>query len=174
MPGSSQQSVTSSKCSAQVGRNGAMTLKITVNDVPHEVDCPADMPLLWVLRDILGLTGTKFGCGDALCGACTVQIDGVAISSCVTPIGSASGRSIKTIEGIGRTLVGKRVQAAWIKLDVPQCGHCQSGQIVAACALLSQRPSPTEEEIDSAMARIVCRCGMHTRIRAAIQAAAKD
>lgn len=150
-----------------------MTFRISVNDVFHEIDMPGEMPLLWVLRDILGLNGTKFGCGAALCGACTVQVDGAAVPSCVTMLSTVAGKAVTTIEGIGRSSIGKKVQTAWLKLDVPQCGYCQSGQIVAACALLAQRPSPTDADIDTAMARNVCRCGTYPRIRAAIHAAAE-
>jgi isoquinoline 1-oxidoreductase alpha subunit len=150
-----------------------MPLQIRVNDVSHEIDVPGDMPLLWVLRDVLGLNGTKFGCGAALCGACTVQVDGDATPSCVTMVSSVVGKSVTTIEGIGRSPIGRKVQDAWLKFDVPQCGYCQSGQIVAASALLAQRPSPSDADIDSAMARNLCRCGTYPRIRAAIHAAAE-
>jgi isoquinoline 1-oxidoreductase subunit alpha len=132
-----------------------------------------DMPVLWVLRDVLGLTGTKFGCGMALCGACTVQLDGRAIRSCVTPVSAVSGNAITTIEAIGETPAGKKVQDAWIALDVPQCGYCQSGQIMSASALLASNAHPTDADIDAAMAGNICRCGTYGRIRAAIKQAAQ-
>jgi isoquinoline 1-oxidoreductase subunit alpha len=148
-----------------------VTLKI--NGKSHQIDVPSDMPLLWALRDVLGMTGTKFGCGMALCGACTVQLDGQAIRSCVTPVSAAAGKAITTIEAIGATPAGKKVQAAWIALDVPQCGYCQSGQIMSASALLARNPRPTDADIDAAMAGNICRCGTYGRIRAAIQRAAQ-
>ena len=129
-------------------------------------------PLLWVIRDEIGMTGTKFGCGQALCGACTVHLDGVPVRSCQTPLSAAAGKSVTTIEAMASTELGKRVQAAWIALDVPQCGYCQSGQIMSAVALLTDKPKPTEAEIDSAMSGKICRCGTYPRIRAAIQMAA--
>jgi isoquinoline 1-oxidoreductase subunit alpha len=147
-----------------------VTLKI--NGKSHQVDVPPDMPMLWVLRDVLGLTGTKFGCGMALCGACTVQLDGQAIRSCVTPASAAAGKAITTIEAIGATPAGKKVQEAWIAVDVPQCGYCQSGQIMSASALLARNPRPTDADIDAAMAGNICRCGTYRRIRAAIKRAA--
>jgi isoquinoline 1-oxidoreductase subunit alpha len=147
-----------------------VTLKI--NGKSHQIDVPPDMPMLWVLRDVLGMTGTKFGCGMALCGACTVQLDGQAIRSCVTPVNAAAGKAITTIEAIGATAVGKKVQEAWIALDVPQCGYCQSGQIMSASALLARNASPTDADIDAAMAGNICRCGTYGRIRAAIKQAA--
>jgi len=150
----------------------AMT-KLNVNGAAHEVDADAAMPLLWVLRDRLDLTGTKFGCGMALCGACTVHVDGVAVRSCVTPVAQVAGKRITTIEGVGATASGKAVQAAWEKLDVVQCGYCQSGQIMSAAALLAKNASPRDTEIDQAMAGNVCRCATYVRIRAAIHAAAK-
>ena len=148
-----------------------VTLKI--NGKPHQIDVPSDMPVLWVLRDVLGMTGTKFGCGMALCGACTVQLDGQAIRSCVTPVNAAAGKAITTIEAIGTTPVGKKVQQAWIALDVPQCGYCQSGQIMSASALLARNASPTDADIDAAMAGNICRCGTYGRVRAAIKRAAQ-
>jgi len=148
-----------------------VTLKI--NGKPHQIDVPSDMPVLWVLRDVLGMTGTKFGCGMALCGACTVQLDGQAIRSCVTPVSAAAGKAITTIEAIGATAVGKKVQEAWIALDVPQCGYCQSGQIMSASALLSRNRRPTDADIDAAMSGNICRCGTYGRIRAAIKQAAQ-
>ena len=147
------------------------TLKI--NGKSHQIDVPPDMPVLWVLRDVLGMTGTKFGCGMALCGACTVQLDGQAIRSCVTPVSAAAGKAITTIEAIGATAVGKKVQEAWIALDVPQCGYCQSGQIMSASALLSRNRRPTDADIDAAMSGNICRCGTYGRIRAAIKQAAQ-
>src|SRR5213594_477007 len=145
---------------------------VKVNGKSHQVDVPSDMPVLWVLRDVLGMTGTKFGCGMALCGACTVQLDGQAIRSCVTPVSAAAGKAITTIEAIGETPAGGKVQAAWIALDVPQCGYCQSGQIMSASALLATTPKPSDSDIDSAMAGNICRCGTYPRIRAAIKKAA--
>jgi isoquinoline 1-oxidoreductase alpha subunit len=148
-----------------------VTLKI--NGKSHHVDVPSDMPVLWVLRDVLGMTGTKFGCGMALCGACTVQLDGQAIRSCVTPVSAAAGKAITTIEAIGATAVGKKVQEAWIALDVPQCGYCQSGQIMSASALVARNARPTDADIDAAMAGNICRCGTYGRVRAAIKQAAQ-
>jgi isoquinoline 1-oxidoreductase alpha subunit len=147
-----------------------MTLRI--NDQEYELDVPHDMPLLWVLRDIVGLTGTKFGCGVALCGACTVHLDGQAVRSCVTPVGAAAGKKVGTVEGVGDDKVGHAVQAAWQKLDVVQCGYCQSGQIMSAVALLHTNQNPSDAAIDAAMAGNVCRCGTYVRIRAAIHEAA--
>ena len=144
---------------------------LSINGTSHTVDVPGDMPLLWVLRDVIGLTGTKFGCGMALCGACTVQLDGRPIRSCVTPVAAVSGKRITTIEGIGATPGGKKVQQAWLDLDVVQCGYCQSGQIMAAAALLASKPHPTDADIDAAMAGNICRCGTYVRIRAAIKRA---
>ena len=148
-----------------------VTLKI--NGQAHQVDVPPDMPLLWVLRDVIGLTGTKFGCGMALCGACTVHLDGQPPRSCVTPVAAATGRNITTIEAIGDTPAGKKIQQAWLDLEVVQCGYCQSGQIMSAAALLARKPHPTDADIDGAMAGNICRCGTYTRIRAAIKQAAK-
>jgi isoquinoline 1-oxidoreductase subunit alpha len=147
-------------------------ITLTINGKRHTVDASPDMPLLWVLRDLLGLTGTKFGCGVALCGACTVDLDGIPRRSCVTPVSAAVGHVITTIEGIGATSVGKKVQQAWLDLEVVQCGYCQSGQILAATALLAKNPSPTDTDIDQAMSGNICRCGTYTRIRAAIKHAA--
>ena len=146
---------------------------LQINGKAHQVDVPSDMPMLWVLRDVLGMTGTKFGCGMALCGACTVQLDGQAIRSCVTPVSAAASKAITTIEAIGNTPAGKRVQQAWIAHDVPQCGYCQSGQIMSASALLARKPHPTDADIDAAMAGNICRCGTYQRIRAAIKQAAQ-
>ena len=148
-------------------------MELTINGRKREVDVPSDMPVLWALRDVLGMTGTKFGCGMALCGACTVQLDGQAIRSCVTPVSVAAGKAITTIEAIGNTAAGKKVQEAWIALDVPQCGYCQSGQIMSASALLAKNPHPTDSDIDAAMAGNICRCGTYRRIRAAIKQAAQ-
>ena len=145
--------------------------KLTINGQVHDVDAPPDMPLLWVLRDLLKLTGTKFGCGMALCGACTVHIDGQATRSCVTPISAVAGKSITTIEGLSGE-AGKAVQTAWVSLDVPQCGYCQSGQIMSASALLAGNAKPTDADIDAAMAGNICRCATYVRIRAAIHQAA--
>jgi isoquinoline 1-oxidoreductase subunit alpha len=148
--------------------------KLNINGKPHDMDLPGDTPLLWVLRDELGLTGTKFGCGMALCGACTVQIDGAPVRACVTPISALAGKQIVTIEAIGDDAIGKAVQAAWIDLGVPQCGYCQSGQIMSATALLQKNPKPTDADIDAAMAGNLCRCGTYTRIRAAIRQVAGE
>jgi isoquinoline 1-oxidoreductase subunit alpha len=148
-------------------------VSVKVNGKPHQVDVPSDMPVLWMLRDVLGMTGTKFGCGMALCGACTVQLDGQAIRSCVTPVSAVAGKAITTIEAIGETPAGKKVQQAWIALDVPQCGYCQSGQIMSASALLARNPRPTDADIDAAMSGNICRCGTYGRIRAAIKQAAQ-
>ena len=145
---------------------------LSINGTSHTVDVPGDMPLLWVLRDVIGLTGTKFGCGMALCGACTVQLDGRPIRSCVTPVAAVSGKRITTIEGIGATPSGRKAQQAWLDLDVVQCGYCQSGQIMSAAALLASKPHPTDADIDAAMAGNICRCGTYVRIRAAIKRAA--
>ena len=147
-----------------------VTLKI--NGQAHQVDVPPDMPLLWVLRDVIGLTGTKFGCGMALCGACTVHLDGQPTRSCVTPVAAVTGRNITTIEAIGDTPAGKKIQQAWLDLEVVQCGYCQSGQIMSAAALLARKPHPTDADIDGAMAGNICRCGTYGRIRTAIKQAA--
>jgi isoquinoline 1-oxidoreductase alpha subunit len=147
-------------------------MEITVNGKTHEVDVPADMPVLWVLRDVIGLTGTKFGCGMALCGACTVQLDGQATRSCITPVSAVAGKKVTTIEAIGETAAGKKIQDAWVALDVPQCGYCQSGQIMSASALLAQNPTPSDADIDTGMSGNICRCGTYGRIRAAIKQAA--
>jgi isoquinoline 1-oxidoreductase alpha subunit len=145
---------------------------VTINGRRHEVDLPQDTPLLWVLRDEIGLTGTKFGCGMALCGACTVHLDGQAVRSCMTPLSAAANKKVTTIEGLEADKVGKAVQTAWIELSVPQCGYCQSGQIMSATALLKRTPKPTDADIDGAMAGNICRCGTYTRIRTAIKQAA--
>ena len=145
---------------------------LQINGKPTALDVPDDMPLLWALRDVAGLTGTKFGCGVALCGACTVHVDGVAVRSCVTPVSAVAGKQIVTIEAIGEDAVGAKVQAAWTKIDVVQCGYCQSGQVMAATALLHAKPRPTDADIDAGMSGNICRCGTYGRIRAAIKIAA--
>ena len=145
---------------------------LQINGKPTTVDATPDTPLLWVLRDHVGLTGTKFGCGLALCGACTVHLDGVAVRSCQTPISAATGKKITTIEGVGGSKVGKAVQTAWLSIGVPQCGYCQAGQIMTATALLEKTPKPSDAEIDGAMSGNLCRCGTYTRIRSAIKVAA--
>lgn len=147
---------------------------LNINGETRNVSVPDDMPLLWVLRDVMGLTGTKFGCGIAQCGACTVQIDGVATRSCVLPVAAVQGRKITTIEAVGTTPAGRKIQNAWQMLDVVQCGYCQSGQVVAAAALLTANPNPSDEDIDAAMAGNICRCGTYVRIRAAIKQAANE
>jgi isoquinoline 1-oxidoreductase alpha subunit len=146
-------------------------MKLTVNGKAYEVDVPADMPLLWVLRDLLGLTGTKFGCGIAQCGACTVHLGGEAVRSCITPVGSVGTRPVTTIEGLSAD-GSHPVQRAWTDIDVVQCGFCQSGQIMAAAALLRQTPKPTDADIDAALDGNLCRCGTYQRIRAAVHRAA--
>jgi isoquinoline 1-oxidoreductase alpha subunit len=146
------------------------TLK--VNGALLTVDAPPDMPLLWVLRDLLGLTGTKFGCGIAQCGACTVHVDGRPVRSCVLSVGAVGQRAVTTIEGVGATDAGARTQKAWLDLEVVQCGYCQSGQIMSAAALLASTPRPDDSDIDAAMAGNICRCGTYVRIRAAIKRAA--
>lgn len=148
-----------------------ITLKI--NGAALAVDVVPEMPLLWVLRDVAGLTGTKFGCGIAQCGACTVHLDGAPIRSCQLPVGSINGRSITTIEAIGETLEGQKVQKAWLDLEVVQCGYCQSGQIMSAAALLKTTPTPDDADIDAAMAGNICRCGTYVRVREAIKNAAR-
>ena len=145
---------------------------LIVNGRRRTLDIPNDMPLLWTLRDVLNMTGTKFGCGQGLCGACTIQIDGQPTRSCITPVSAAAGKKITTIEAIGNTAAGKRIQAAWLALDVPQCGYCQSGQIMSASALLTAKPKPSDSDIDDAMAGNICRCGTYPRIRAGIKKAA--
>ena len=147
-------------------------MKITVNDIVHEVDVEADMPLLWVLRDELGMTGTKYGCGVAACGACTVHVDGEAVRSCQTPIGDVYGATITTIEGLGTPSALHVVQQAWVDHQVAQCGYCQSGQIMQASALLQENSSPSDDDIDEWMNGNLCRCGTYPRIRAAIKSAA--
>jgi isoquinoline 1-oxidoreductase subunit alpha len=145
---------------------------ITINGKTREVNADPSTPLLWVIRDSLGMTGTKFGCGAQLCGACTVHLDGKPVRSCGTPLSAAAGKKITTIEAIGATPTGKKVQQAWAALDVPQCGYCQSGQIMSATALLEAKPNPSDADIDAAMAGNLCRCGTYIRVRAAIHKAA--
>ena len=146
-------------------------IKLNVNGQLRDVDVAGDTPLLWTLRDVLNMTGTKFGCAAGLCGACTIHIDGQPVRSCLTPVSAAVGKRVTTIEAIGSTPAGKKIQAAWIALDVPQCGYCQSGQIMSAAALLAGNPKPSDSDIDSAMAGNICRCGTYPRIRAAIKRA---
>jgi isoquinoline 1-oxidoreductase subunit alpha len=148
-----------------------MSIKLTVNGASRELDVDPDMPLLWAIRDHLELSGTKFGCGMALCGACTVHIDGAPTRSCITPVSAVNGKSITTIEGLA-SAAGKAVQEAWVALDVPQCGYCQSGQIMSAAALLASNPQPSDADIDAAMAGNICRCATYVRIRSAIHQAA--
>jgi isoquinoline 1-oxidoreductase alpha subunit len=149
-----------------------MTLTIMVNGRPRAIEADADTPLLWVLRDELDLKGTKFGCGMSFCGACTVHLDGVPTRSCITPVARVGNASVVTIEGVGDTETGKRVKAAWLALDVMQCGYCQSGQVMVATALLTRNPKPTDRDIDEALSGNLCRCATYTRIRAAIKQAA--
>jgi isoquinoline 1-oxidoreductase subunit alpha len=145
---------------------------LRVNGEELKADVPADMPLLWVLRDVIGLTGTKFGCGIAQCGACTVHLDGQAVRSCVLPVSAIGAKAITTIEAVGKTAGGQKIQKAWLDVDVVQCGYCQSGQIMSAAALLARIPNPTDGDIDAAMSGNICRCGTYVRIRAAIKQAA--
>jgi isoquinoline 1-oxidoreductase subunit alpha len=147
-------------------------ITLNVNGTSRRLDVPEDMPLLWTLRDVLNMTGTKFGCGAGLCGACTVHVDGQPTRSCITPVSSLVGKKVTTIEAIGASRQGKRIQVAWLAHDVPQCGYCQSGQIMSACALLVAKPRPSDADIDQAMAGNICRCGTYPRIRAAIKQAA--
>jgi isoquinoline 1-oxidoreductase subunit alpha len=149
-----------------------MAYTIKINGIDHTVDVDDDTPLLWVIRDVLGMTGTKFGCGMALCGACTVHMDGGPIRSCITTIDSVGTAAITTIEAIGDTPAGQKIQKAWIDLEVPQCGYCQSGQIMSAAALLADKAHPSDADIDDAMSGNICRCGTYTRIRSAIKQAA--
>ena len=148
-------------------------IKLTINGKAHQLDVAPDTPLLWALRDTLQMTGTKYGCGQALCGACTVHVDGTPVRACTTPVSAVTGRKITTIEAIDTQRVGKVVQEAWRKLDVVQCGYCQSGQIMSAVALLSQNRKPTDADIDNAMSGNLCRCATYVRVRAAIHEAAK-
>jgi isoquinoline 1-oxidoreductase alpha subunit len=147
-------------------------MQVTVNGVKREVDAPPDMPLLWVLRDVFGLTGTKFGCGMAQCGACTVHVDGQPLRSCVMPVSAVAGKSITTIEGLSSD-GSHPVQRAWAELDVVQCGYCQSGQIMSAVALIAAKPNPTDADIDAALTGNICRCGTYQRVRAAVHRAAE-
>jgi isoquinoline 1-oxidoreductase alpha subunit len=154
------------------GFKGTQMIDITVNGQILHLDVPDDMPLLWALRDVAGLTGTKFGCGIAQCGACTVHVDGKPVRSCVMPVAAVGNRPVTTVEGVSQTPEGKKVQEAWLDLEVVQCGYCQSGQIMSAAALLGRNPNPDDAAIDAAMAGNVCRCGTYPRIRAAIKQAA--
>jgi isoquinoline 1-oxidoreductase alpha subunit len=149
-----------------------MATMLTINGEQKSFDAPADMPLLWVLRDVLGMTGTKYGCGIAQCGACTVHVDGRPVRSCVLPVGALNGRSITTIEGVAASPAGAKVQKAWLDLEVIQCGYCQSGQIMSAAALLASTPNPDDSDINAAMSGNICRCGTYVRIREAIKLAA--
>ena len=149
-----------------------MATMLTINGEQKSFDAPADMPLLWVLRDILGMTGTKYGCGIAQCGACTVHVEGRPVRSCVLPVGALNGRSVTTIEGVAASAAGAKVQKAWLDLEVIQCGYCQSGQIMSAAALLASTPSPDDSDINAAMSGNICRCGTYVRIREAIKLAA--
>ena len=151
-----------------------MPFTIKINEISHGIDVEGDTPLLWVLRDVLGMTGTKFGCGIAQCGACTVHIDGNPVRSCLLPVGEIGNRSVTTIEGIGATAAGAKVQQAWLDLEVIQCGYCQSGQIMSAAALLATNPHPDDADIDAAMSGNICRCGTYVRIREAIKRAAGE
>lgn len=149
-------------------------IKLMVNGKAVSLDAEPDMPLLWALREELQLTGTKFGCGMALCGACTVHLDGQPVRACTTPVAAAAGKKVTTIEGVGASKTGRAVQAAWVKIDVPQCGYCQSGQIMSACALLDSKKSPSDADIDTAMSGNICRCGTYNQIREAIHVAAEQ
>jgi len=149
-------------------------ITLRINGRSRALDAPPDMPLLWALRDLLGLTGTKFGCGIAQCGSCTVHVDGEAVRSCRLPVGAVGDRMVTTIEAIGATPVGANLQKAWLELEVVQCGYCQSGQIMSAAALLAATPHPDDDDIDAAMAGNICRCGTYVRIRAAIKRAAES
>jgi isoquinoline 1-oxidoreductase subunit alpha len=151
-----------------------MTFALKINEQAHAVDVDGDMPLLWVLRDVLGMTGTKFGCGIAQCGACTVHVDGVAVRSCQLPVGLVGDRAVTTIEGVGDTSAGAKIQKAWLDIEVIQCGYCQPGQIMSAAALLAANPQPDDAAIDAAMAGNLCRCGTYVRIREGIKHAARS
>jgi isoquinoline 1-oxidoreductase alpha subunit len=147
-------------------------MRLIVNGTPYDIDAPPDIPLLWAIRDLVGLTGTKYGCGAALCGVCTVHVDGEPIRSCVTPAGEVAGKQILTIEGLARDGKDHPVQQAWAEIDVPQCGYCQTGQIMTAVALLEANPDPSDDEIDEALSRRYCRCATYLRIREAVRRAA--
>jgi isoquinoline 1-oxidoreductase alpha subunit len=162
------------RCPVTAALEVLMAITLTINGEPKSFDAPADMPLLWVLRDVLGMTGAKFGCGIAQCGACTVHIDGKPVRSCMLPVGAVRNRAVTTIEGIGASPVGAKVQKAWLDLEVIQCGYCQPGQIMSAAALLATTPNPDDSDIDAAMAGNICRCGTYVRIRAAIKQAASQ
>jgi isoquinoline 1-oxidoreductase subunit alpha len=149
-----------------------MAQTLTINGRARSVDVDDDTPLLWVIRDVLGMTGTKFGCGLGLCGACTVHINGAPTRSCITPVSSVVGKKVTTIEAVGKTSAGRKIQQAWLDLEVPQCGYCQSGQIMSATALFAAKPNPTDGDIDAAMSGNVCRCGTYVRIREGIKHAA--
>lgn len=151
-----------------------MPYKLNVNGVDHDVDVDGDIPVLWVLRDLLGMTGTKFGCGKALCGACTIHLNGVAMRSCIFPVESVGDSRITTIEAMDETQIGASLQKAWLEREVVQCGYCQSGQIMSAAALLASNPKPSDEDIDAAMSGNICRCGTYLRIREAIKEAAQN
>jgi isoquinoline 1-oxidoreductase alpha subunit len=148
-------------------------VQLNVNGTKHDLDVTDDTPILWALRDVIGMTGTKFGCGMSLCGACTIHLDGIATRSCITPVSAAHGKKITTIESVEETKAGQKIQKAWLELDVVQCGYCQSGQIMSATALLAQNPNPSDKDIDEAMSGNICRCGTYPRIKAAIKHAAK-
>ncbi|MDX3907190.1 MAG: (2Fe-2S)-binding protein [Pigmentiphaga sp.] len=150
-----------------------MAIQLNINGTETALDAPGEMPLLWALRDLANLTGTKYGCGMALCGACTVHVEGEPVRACVTPVSTVAGKAITTVEGVGQDRVGQAIQAAWQELDVVQCGYCQSGQIMSAAALLRSNPRPTDDDIDQAMSGNVCRCATYVRIRAAIHRAAQ-
>jgi isoquinoline 1-oxidoreductase alpha subunit len=151
-----------------------LTFQLKINGQQHSVDVDSDTPLLWVLRDVLGMTGTKFGCGMALCGACTVHLDGTAVRSCITSVESVGDSAVTTIEAIGKTPTGEKIQKAWLDREVPQCGYCQSGQVMSAAALLAANPHPSDTDIDDAMSGNICRCGTYGRIREAIKQAAQS
>jgi isoquinoline 1-oxidoreductase subunit alpha len=150
-----------------------LSISVSVNGQQRQADVPPDMPLLWVLRDVFGLTGTKYGCGIAQCGVCTVHVDGRPVRSCQLPVSAVGAAQVTTIEGVGATPAGARTMQAWVDIDVPQCGYCQTGQIMSACALLARNPHPSDADIDLAMAGNICRCGTYPRIRAAIKRAAQ-
>jgi isoquinoline 1-oxidoreductase alpha subunit len=153
-------------------RRESSNMQLNINGKDYELDAAAELPLLWALRDLVGLTGTKYGCGMSLCGACTVHVDGEPVRSCVMPVSAVTGKKITTIEGVGATPLGKKVQDAWVAEDVPQCGYCQSGQIMSAVALLKTNAKPSDSDIDAAMSGNLCRCGTYNRIRKAIHRAA--